>query len=58
MAIVEKEIQTISGWSLHSIVDQAEKWGANPRDIAIEPVSLGPGLMTVPAMIWYGQEDS
>jgi len=53
MGIEEREIQTINGWSLTTVIAKASEWGAPLEDISIEPVRIAPGLNAVPAMIWY-----
>lgn len=57
-SIIEKHCETVSGWSLNQIVERVNELGAPFENVAIEPVSLGPGLMTVPAIVWYEKESN
>lgn len=49
----ERACETVSGWTLDQILARVAELGAPLAHVAIEPVSLGSGLMTVPAIVWY-----
>lgn len=58
MAIVEKHIEPVTGWSLDQIVERVTELGAPLTNVTIEPVMMeGPwGHITVPSIVWYGEQ--
>jgi hypothetical protein len=59
MAIIEKHVETVCGWSLDEINERVDDLGAPHENVVIEPVQIGIGWpTTVPAIVWYEREDA